>query len=44
MMDIVNMAICSVVCQKSDFYGNNDFQNLQKLDPLQIPAKNFRPK
>jgi hypothetical protein len=33
------MAIHQVVCQKSDFHGNCDFQNSQKLDPLQITAK-----
>jgi hypothetical protein len=43
-MDIVDMAILQVVCQKSDFHGNSDFQNSQKLDPLQIPIKNFSPK
>ncbi len=37
-MDIVEMAIHPVVCQKSDF------QNSQNIDPLQMPAKNFRPK
>jgi hypothetical protein len=26
-MDIVDMAIRLVVCQKSDFHGNSDFQN-----------------
>jgi hypothetical protein len=34
------MAIHQVVCQKSDFHGNSDFPNSQKLDPLQITAKN----
>jgi hypothetical protein len=38
-MDIVNMAIRQVVCQKSDFHGNSDFQNSHKLDPIQITAK-----
>jgi hypothetical protein len=37
-MDIVEMAIRRVVCQKSDF------QNCQKLDPLQITAKKFQAK
>jgi hypothetical protein len=41
-MDIVDMAI--VVCQKSDFHRNSDFQNYQKLNPLQIPEKKFLPK
>jgi hypothetical protein len=35
-MDFVGVAIPRVVCQKSDFHGNRDFQNSQKLDPLQI--------
>jgi hypothetical protein len=43
-MDIVDMAIYPVVCQKSDNHRNSDFQNSQKLDPLQIPAKKFMPK
>jgi hypothetical protein len=38
-MDIVGMAIHQVVCQKSDFHGNSDFQNSRKLDPLQKTAK-----
>jgi hypothetical protein len=41
-MDIVDLAICPDVCQKSDFHGNRDLQNSQKLDPLQITAKNPR--
>jgi hypothetical protein len=41
MMDIVDVAILLVVCQKSDFHGNSDFQNSQKLYPLQIAAKKF---
>ncbi len=40
----VDMAIHGVVCQKSDFYGNSDIQNCQKLDPLEITAKNIKPK
>jgi hypothetical protein len=41
-MNIVDMPIHPVVSQKSDFHGNSDFQNSQKLDPLQIPStKNF---
>jgi hypothetical protein len=32
-MDIVDMAIHRVVCQKSDSHGNSVFQNSQKLDP-----------
>jgi hypothetical protein len=43
-MDIVDMAIHQFVCQKSDFHGNCNFQNSQKLDPLQKAAKNFWPK
>jgi hypothetical protein len=43
-MDIVDMAIQPVVCRKSDFLGNSDFQNSQKLDPLQIPAKKYQAK
>jgi hypothetical protein len=39
-MDIVDMTIHPVVCQKYDFYRNNDFQNSQKVDHIQIPAKN----
>jgi hypothetical protein len=35
-MDIVDMAIHRVVCQKSNLHANSDFQNSQKLDPLQI--------
>jgi hypothetical protein len=39
------MALHPVVCQKSDFHGNSDFQNFQMLDPCQIPAKkSLRPK
>jgi hypothetical protein len=38
-MDIVDMAIHWVVCQKSDFHGKSDFQNSQKLPPLQVKAK-----
>jgi hypothetical protein len=33
------MAIQPVICQKSDFHGIVDFKNSQKLEPLQIPAK-----
>jgi hypothetical protein len=45
-MDIVDMAIHRVVGEKSDSHGNSDFQNSQRLDPLQILTvnKNFRPK
>jgi hypothetical protein len=43
-MYIVDMAIHPVVCQKSDFHGSSDFQNTQKLEPLQIPAKKFQAK
>jgi hypothetical protein len=34
MMDIVDMAIHPVVCQKSGVHGNVDFQNSQRLDHL----------
>ena len=44
MMDIVDMEILPVACQKSDFHRNSDFQNYQKLDHLQIPAKKFQAK
>jgi hypothetical protein len=40
-MDIVDMAIHQIVCQKSDFHGNSDFQNSQKLDHIQITAKKY---
>jgi hypothetical protein len=43
-MDISDMPIHPVVCQKSDFHGYCDFQSSQKLDALQIPAKKFTPK
>jgi hypothetical protein len=42
-MVIVDLAI-HPVHQKSDFHRNSDFQNSQKPDPLQMPAKKFRPK
>jgi hypothetical protein len=38
-MNIVDLAIHRVACQKSDFHGNSDIQNSQKLDPLEIIAK-----
>ncbi len=38
-MDIVYIAAHSVVCPKSDFHGNSDFQNSQKLDHLQTPTQ-----
>jgi hypothetical protein len=38
-MDIVDMAIHSVVCQKSYFHRSSDFKNSQKLDSLQILAE-----
>jgi hypothetical protein len=41
-MDLVDLAIHSVVCQKSDFHGNSDIQNSQKLDPLEIRAETFQ--
>jgi hypothetical protein len=43
-IDNVDSAFHGVVCQKSDFQGNSDIQNSQKLDPLEITAKKFRPK
>jgi hypothetical protein len=43
-VDIVDLAIHGVVCQKSDFHGNSDIQNSQKLDPLKITAKKFSSK
>jgi hypothetical protein len=43
-LDIVDLAIHGVVCQKSDFRGNGDIQNSQKLDPLEITAKKFQAK
>jgi hypothetical protein len=43
-MDIVDVAIQGFVCQKSDFHGSSDIQNSQKLNPLEITAKNLRPK
>jgi hypothetical protein len=42
--DIVGMAIQPVVCQTYDSHRNSDFQNSQKLDPLQMPAKKFKDK
>jgi hypothetical protein len=36
-LDIVDLAIH--VCQKSDFHGNSDIRNSQKLDSLEITAK-----
>jgi hypothetical protein len=38
-LDIVDMAIRPVVCQKSDLHGSSDFQNSQKLDPSQTTTK-----
>jgi hypothetical protein len=43
-LDIVDLAIRGVVCQKSDFHGNSDIQTSQKLDPLEITAKKFHAK
>jgi hypothetical protein len=43
-MGLVDLAIHGVVCQKSDFHGNSDIQNSQKLDLLEIATtKNFTP-
>jgi hypothetical protein len=38
-LNIVDLAIQGVVCQKSDFHGNSDILNSQKLDPLEKAAK-----
>jgi hypothetical protein len=38
-MNIVDLAIHGVVCQKSDFHGNSDIQKSQMLDPLEITEK-----
>jgi exo-beta-1,3-glucanase (GH17 family) len=35
----LNMAIHSVVCQKSDFHGNSDFRNFQKARPFTNTSK-----
>jgi hypothetical protein len=43
MMDILDI-VHSDVCRKSDFHRNSDFQNFQKLDPLQISAKKIQAK
>jgi hypothetical protein len=43
-MDLVDLEIHGVVCQKSDFHGNSDIQNSQKLDPLEITVKKFQAK
>jgi hypothetical protein len=43
-LDIVDLAIHGVVCQKTDFHGNSVIQNSQKLDPLEIRAKKFQTK
>jgi hypothetical protein len=43
-LDTVDLAIHGVVCQKSDFHGNSDILNSQKLDPLEITAKKFQAK
>jgi hypothetical protein len=43
-LDIVDLAIHGVVCQKSDFHGISDIQNSKKLDPFEITAKKFRQK
>jgi hypothetical protein len=29
-------------CQRSDFHGNSDIKNSQRLDPLEITAKKFQ--
>jgi hypothetical protein len=43
-VEIVDMASCPVVCQKSGFHRKSDFQNFPKLDPLEITAKKFQDK
>jgi hypothetical protein len=43
-LDIVDLAIYGVVCQKSDFNGNSDILHSQKLDTLEITTKKFMPK
>jgi hypothetical protein len=43
-IDIIDLAIHVVVCQKSDFHGKNDIQNSQRLGPLEITAKKFMAK
>jgi hypothetical protein len=43
-LDIIDLAIHGVVCQKSDFHGNSDIQNSQKPDPLEITAKKIQAK
>jgi hypothetical protein len=43
-MDFVDMAICHVVCRKSDIHGKSDFPNSQKLDSLQITANKIQAK
>jgi hypothetical protein len=43
-LDIVDLAIHGVVCQKYDFHGNSNIQNSQKLDPIEITAKKFQAK
>jgi hypothetical protein len=37
-VDIIDLAVHGVVRQKSDFHGNSDIHNSQKLDPLEITA------
>jgi hypothetical protein len=43
-LDIGDLAIHGVVSQKSDFHGNTDMQNSQKLDPLETTAKKIQAK
>jgi hypothetical protein len=43
-VDIVDLAIHGVFCQKSDFNGNSDIPNSQNLGPLEIKAKKFQAK
>jgi hypothetical protein len=43
-LNILDLAIHGVVCQKSGFHGKSSFQNSQKLDPLEITAKKFQAK
>jgi hypothetical protein len=44
-MDIVDMAIPQVVCQKFGFHGNSDFQKFSKARPFTNKSKKkFSPK
>jgi hypothetical protein len=43
-MNIIDVAIHLIVCQKPDFHRNIEFQSFQKLDLLQISEKKFEAK